>query len=105
MPVAVKRTVVVDSIIAAIRNSFNDAVKVYTEGSCFQFYLIIKSICPYAEPWYDSIVGHVYAKVGDKFYDINGQLKDEELIGDLWDLRDEPNIYKRAGEWKYGDTI
>jgi hypothetical protein len=92
-------------IIDAIRDSFVGSEKVYTKGSCFQFYLIIKAICPYAEPWYDGINGHVYAKVGDKFYDIYGELEDAEVLGILYDLRTEENLYKQAFNWKYGDSI
>jgi hypothetical protein len=86
-------------IIEVIRNSFSNSVDVYTTGRCYQFHLILKSICPYAEPWYDGVVGHVYTKIGEKFYDINGELEDKYTINTLYDLRTEPRILANAEEW------
>jgi hypothetical protein len=60
--------------IESIRNSFPDAVKVYTQGSCFKFYLILKSVIPNAVPYYDH--QHVITRVGKYFYDITGVVFD-----------------------------
>lgn len=94
-----------EKIIKAIRESFDEAEEVYTEGACFQFYLILKSICPYAEPWYDCHVGHVYTKVGDKYYDVKGQLKDDTILKRVVNLLEEDwhHIYKEAPDWRFED--
>lgn len=93
------------NLITAIRKSFIGSVKVYTRGSCYQFYLIIKTVYPDIEPWYDGVVGHVYCKDGDKFYDITGLLTDTDIINRLYDLKSESVIFDQAGDWVYGDTI
>lgn len=58
--------------IKAIRNSIIGAEFIYTNGSCYQFYLILKSIVPEAQAYYDS--SHVITRIGDKFYDITGEV-------------------------------
>lgn len=60
------------ALIGAIRDSFPDAVTVYTQGGCFDFYKIIKAVFPAAEPWYN--VDHVITEVGGNYYDITGKV-------------------------------
>jgi hypothetical protein len=62
----------VESFIAKIRDSFIGSQQVYTEGSCYHFYLILKEVFPNAECWYDQ--DHVVTKIDDKFYDITGEV-------------------------------
>jgi hypothetical protein len=59
--------------IKSIRESFSSSVTVYTYGNCYQFYEILKTIYPEAEAYYDG--SHVWTKIGDKYYDITGELK------------------------------
>ena len=87
----------VENFIATIRDSFIGSQQVYTEGSCYHFYLILKQVFPDAEPYYD--LDHIVTKIGDKFYDITGEVKRsygmnkyEELPG--YSLKAPYNIYK-----------
>jgi hypothetical protein len=59
--------------VKSIRDSFVGAEFLYTHGSCYQFYLILKSIIPNAEAYYDS--DHVITKIGERFYDITGEVE------------------------------
>lgn len=43
---------------------------IFTEGSCFNLYLLLKQIWPQAECYYDD--NHIITKIDNKFYDING---------------------------------
>ena len=58
--------------ISTIRDSFIGSQQVYTEGSCYHFYLILKCIYPDAKA-YDS-VGHILTKIDNKYYDITGEV-------------------------------
>lgn len=58
------------NIIEAIRDSYEPLSKVYTEGGCYMFFKILKSIFPEAELWTDQ--DHAITKIGKYFYDING---------------------------------
>lgn len=82
-------------LIQIIRESFPESVEVYTEGSCFQFYRILKEIYPQAEPWYDS--EHVITKIEGRFYDVTGEVEK----GSHYLLTTEPRIYNEAFNWRY----
>ena len=71
------RSTNVESFIAKVRDSFIGSQQVYTEGSCYHFYLILKEVFPDAEPWYDN--EHIVTKIGGKFYDITGEIRKDEL--------------------------
>lgn len=58
--------------IDAIRASHPDMEDLYMNGRCYDFFLIIRSLRPNAVAWYDYNVGHVYALVNDRLYDIRG---------------------------------
>ena len=60
-------------VITAIRESFVGADTVYTHGSCYQLYKILKAIYPQAKAYYDS--DHVITYIDGNFYDITGQVE------------------------------
>lgn len=62
------------TFISAIRNSHPDMVKLYTEGQCYNFALIVRTIRPKAVIRYSHLEGHVYIEVGGRIYDIHGVL-------------------------------
>jgi hypothetical protein len=63
----------VESFIEKVRSSFIGSQQVYTEGSCYHFYLILKEVFPDAECWADE--GHIVTKIDNKFYDITGEVR------------------------------
>ncbi len=65
-------------VITSIRESFGGSIAVYRMGNCYQFYEILKTIFPDAEPFESG--GHVFTKIDGKYYDIMGELtKDYDL--------------------------
>lgn len=62
-----------EDLIREIRESFTGSVRVYTEGSCYQFYRILKCVFPQAIAWYD--MNHVITEIDGEFYDITGKVK------------------------------
>lgn len=58
--------------IKTIRESFIGADIVYTEGSCYPFYTILKSVFPGAIAYFD--LNHVITKIDGKYYDITGEV-------------------------------
>jgi len=59
--------------IKIIRESFVGAETVYTKGSCYQFYRILKQVFPQAVAYYD--VSHVITDIDGRFYDITGEVE------------------------------
>ena len=65
-------------IIELIRESFIGSEEVYTMGSCYQFYKILKELFPEANAYYDS--HHVITEIDGIFYDITGIVQKERHI-------------------------
>lgn len=57
-----------------LKYSYYLNAKIYTEGSCFRLYKIIKTIYPQANPYYSHIEGHWITEIDGKYYDINGEI-------------------------------
>ena len=64
----------IEKFISRVRDSFIGSQQVYTEGSCYHFYLILKEIFPNAQPYFDE--DHIVTKIDGKFYDITGEVKE-----------------------------
>ena len=69
----------------------------YTEGSCYHFYLILKEVFPDAEPYYDN--DHIVTKIDGKFYDITGEVRHDVSMDKYerlpsYSLKAPYNIYK-----------
>lgn len=87
------------SFIKTIRDSFEGSELIYTHGSCFKFYLILEKVFPSAEPFYDE--DHVITKIGNRFYDITGEVKCEghlpmfeyRLKSDLYNEKHKASLY------------
>lgn len=61
-----------NELIELIRNSFEGSVLVYTRGSCYKLYKILKALYPSAIGYYNS--DHVITEIDGKFYDITGEV-------------------------------
>lgn len=59
--------------IKTVRESFVGSEHIYTRGSCYQFYKILKLVFPSAEAFYD--MDHVITRINDKYYDITGEVE------------------------------
>ncbi len=60
------------AIIDRIRNSFPDAIHVYTHGSCIKFSMILLEIFPDGKILYDN--DHSIFEFDGKYYDITGEV-------------------------------
>lgn len=85
--------------IETIRESFSDAVKVYTSGSCYKFYLILKEVFPEAICYYD--ISHVITRIGDNYYDITGEVENTNHFPVEEDLL----VHERIKQCKYTGLV
>jgi hypothetical protein len=83
----------IENFISAIRDSHSEMRNIFTQGSCWNFYLILRRVFPDSQPYYN--INHVVSKIGDRFYDINGDVTREVLKNGHY----SPffTIYSRAG--------
>jgi len=87
----------VESFISKVRDSFIGSQQVYTHGSCYHFYLILKEVFSDAEAYYDA--DHIITKIDNKFYDITGEVKGDLTLEKYerlpsYSLKAPYNIYK-----------
>lgn len=63
----------IENFITSIRESFDESIEVYTNGSCIRFALILDSVFPGGKILYD--YNHAIWEYDGVCYDINGQVK------------------------------
>lgn len=70
---------------------------IFTRGSCYQLYKILKVLYRDAIPYINKIdEDHIVTKIGNNLYDINGIVKDENN----YKLLDE-ELFKEVSEWSF----
>lgn len=68
-------------LIRELKNSSHYIYPIFSYGSCFRLYKILKILFPKAKPYYSDIDGHWITKIGDIFYDIGGEI-DKKYVED-----------------------
>ena len=91
----------VEEFISVIRDSFVGSQEVYTHGSCYHFYLILKKVYPNAVCWYDQ--SHIITEINGKFYDITGEVQKNSNLEIMdhaahYSLKNPFNIYVKKYE-------
>ena len=77
------------SFISAVKEAHSLMSNIFTEGSCFNFYMILKQVYSDAVPYYNG--DHVITNIGRRFYDINGVVKDVEAYEPLYQYYSMPS--------------
>ena len=65
-----------EHFLRALRNSHEHMRGVYRHGGCYELFRVLRTVWPKAQPWF--IDGHVYTKINNRWYDIDGQWKPSE---------------------------
>lgn len=64
----------IKNFLKELRDSADIQYKIFTEGSCFRLYCILKTIAPQAEAYWSDKEGHTITKIDGKYYDIGGEI-------------------------------
>jgi hypothetical protein len=64
----------VEEFIFEIRNSADIIYNIFTKGSCFRLYKILKCAFPKAIPFWSDTDKHCITKIGNDYYDIGGKI-------------------------------
>jgi hypothetical protein len=64
----------IKQFLKELRDSADIQYKIFTEGSCFRLYCMLKTIFPKAKPYWSDIDGHAITKINGKYYDIGGEI-------------------------------
>ena len=65
----------IDKFLKELRDSADIQFKIFTEGSCFRLYKILKIIFPDAKPYWSDLDNHCITKIKNEYYDIGGIIK------------------------------
>lgn len=67
-------------ILKNIRESADIMMTIYTDGSCFRLYELIKILYPSAEAYWSDIDSHCITKVKGDYFDIGGKVKARYIL-------------------------
>ncbi|MGQ7956488.1 hypothetical protein ACUTAF_01995 [Pseudomonas sp. SP16.1] len=84
------------AFLAALRDVHPDMARWGLHGGCFRVFLLLQQRFPTAEAWYDG--DHVITKIGDRFYDIRGEVEPISTVGAEY-LPMDPLCFNRAYGW------
>lgn len=82
--------------IKTMRESDGYIQHIYTQGGCYQFYLILKVIYPQAVPYINTAKTHVAAKLFGRLVDIEGPVENEADYSPL-----QPEDLKKCEGWSF----
>lgn len=64
----------IELFLKELRESSDVIFNIFTNGSCFRLYSILKHVVPGAVPYWSDADAHAVVKIGDNFYDIGGKV-------------------------------
>tara|TARA_R110002049_G_scaffold231127_1_gene403387 strand:- start:25750 stop:26076 length:327 start_codon:yes stop_codon:yes gene_type:complete len=65
----------INKLLQELRDSADIQNVIFTEGSCFRLYMILKIIFPKAKAYWSDMDNHCITKIDGQFYDIGGIIK------------------------------
>tara|TARA_R110000851_G_scaffold96879_1_gene210100 strand:- start:69 stop:392 length:324 start_codon:yes stop_codon:yes gene_type:complete len=65
----------INKFLKELRDSADIQSKIFTKGSCFRLYKVLKVVFPDAKPYWSDIDNHCITKIEGEFYDIGGIIK------------------------------
>lgn len=89
-------------LIMEVRNANPIMVDVFTKGSCFNFFMMLRAVYPEAQAYYSQIEGHVITKIEEWYYDINGPVQLSKVIEHSYAPIDE--IWAEGSPYNNSDT-
>ena len=65
----------IEKFLKELRDTADIQSKIFTQGSCFRLYKVLKVISPKAQAYWSDIDNHCITKIEGEFYDIGGIIK------------------------------
>lgn len=87
-----------------MRKNIKQADVMFTEGKCYQLYLMLSDLYPQAVAWNDPVACHIYTEIDGKFYDINGEYESLPERSYLF-AEEECASLRGALEWDYVEVV
>lgn len=93
----------VELFIKELRESADAMYVIFTQGSCFKLYRILKVIFKDAKAYWSDSDGHCIIKIEDNFYDIGGVIN-QEYVKDSGYYKIPDNQLKGFSLMKYSEN-
>lgn len=84
----------VELLLKELRDAADIMFNIFTKGSCFRLFSILKIVYPKAESYWSDVDNHAVTKINDSYYDIGGILNKEYI--------EEKGYYKVTGRFYDG---
>lgn len=91
-------------MLAELRESADEIFTIFTSGSCFRLYLILKALFPEAVACYSHRDGHWITKINERYYDIGGEIDPTFAIGNEYKETTDPTCLESAKIPRYSTT-
>lgn len=86
----------ITEFLKELKHSYHKNEIIYTQGSCFRLYSILKTIFPEAVPYYSILEGHWITEIDGKYYDINGEINSEYIADKKFEKVEDSTILSSA---------
>lgn len=64
----------INKFLTELRDSADLQYKIFTEGSCFRLYIILKVVYKNAKVYWSDRDNHAITKINKRYYDIGGEI-------------------------------
>lgn len=85
--------------ITTLRESDKYIETIYLNGGCYQFYLVLKSLYPEAEPFITPTKDHIVTYIGGVYYDIRGIYEESTVLNIPVDMLEDIKM------WNFASTM
>lgn len=86
----------ITEFLKELKHSYHKNEIIYTQGSCFRLYSILKTIFSEAVPHYSILDGHWITEIDGKFYDINGEINSEYVAQKGYEKEENTTVLASA---------
>lgn len=84
----------IKELINSIRNSHPDIERLYLEGQCYNFAVILRTQFSGGDFWYSYLEGHMYYHLNGRWYDIRGEHLKEPRGSCKYNFKDGDPAYR-----------
>ena len=88
----------IEDFITTLRESHSIQATIFTSGSCWNFFKLMKVVWPDAVPWYNG--DHIAVWLCDDLWDITGRIKDKQNYLPFYDCHPPSVILRIISEWE-----
>jgi len=79
----------IELFLKELRDSADIIYRIFTSGSCYRLYPIMKTVFPNATAWWSDRDNHCVVEIEGNFYDIGGKLNEDRVKNSYYEIPEE----------------